>query len=244
MIHRKLKEQFIIRVNDDDMLAEIIRELSKPEESTAVTSEQLLVWAKRSRSLKSPVSNNDQSKWNKKIWHDKDKKRGTETQSEKPHAHTKMPMKQSFSYCGSSHPPKQCLAYGKKCMEYGKVKHLRKVCRSGRNRAMHDLEQEPHQHHEDHIDMVNINSIIFNSKWSVITANLKALSNHVRIIVPYKVDTCSDGHTMSLDIYKRLFLELQKNNWWQPKIIMPNQKIYNRKTITWLGMCKVKNRTQ
>ena len=33
-------------------------------------------------------------------------------------------------------------------------------------RAIHDLEQEPCQHHEeDHIDMININSIIFKNKW-------------------------------------------------------------------------------
>ena len=36
---------------------------------------------------------------------------------------------------------------------------------NGRNRTIHDLEQEPdQQHEEDHIDMVNINSIIFSSQ--------------------------------------------------------------------------------
>ena len=38
---RHLKEQFIHRLNDNDMLAEIIRELTKAEGSTAARDEQL-----------------------------------------------------------------------------------------------------------------------------------------------------------------------------------------------------------
>ena len=45
-IDRQLKEQFIHGLNDNDMLTEIIRELTKAEENTAVTSEQVLVWVK------------------------------------------------------------------------------------------------------------------------------------------------------------------------------------------------------
>ena len=50
-----------------------------------------------------------------------------------------------------------------------------------------------------------MNSIIFNSKQSVITANVKSLSNQVSIIVPDKVDTGSDGNIIPLHLYKRLF---------------------------------------
>ena len=46
-IYIQVKEQFIHRLNDNDTLAEIIRELINAEESTAVTSKQVLVWAKR-----------------------------------------------------------------------------------------------------------------------------------------------------------------------------------------------------
>ena len=45
-IDRQLKELFIHRINGTDMVAEIIRELIKAEKSAAVTSEQVLVWAK------------------------------------------------------------------------------------------------------------------------------------------------------------------------------------------------------
>ena len=46
-IDRQLKEQFIHGPNDNDMLAELIRELTKAKESTALTSEQVLILAKR-----------------------------------------------------------------------------------------------------------------------------------------------------------------------------------------------------
>ena len=112
----------------------------------------------------------------------------------KPQTCAKMPTKQSCSFCGSSHPPRQSLAYGKECAESGKVNHFREVYRSVRNRTVHDLEQEADKHHEeeDHIDMMNINSIIFNDKWLVITINLKTSSNQVSIMMPYKVDTGGD----------------------------------------------------
>ena len=44
---RQLKEQFIHSLNDTDMLAEIIRELTKIQENTEIMSENMLCWAKR-----------------------------------------------------------------------------------------------------------------------------------------------------------------------------------------------------
>ena len=46
-VDRQLKEQFVHRLSDNDMLAEIIREFTKAEESADITSEQVLGWAKR-----------------------------------------------------------------------------------------------------------------------------------------------------------------------------------------------------
>ena len=46
-IGRHLKRQFIHRLIGNDMLVEIIRELTKSMNSTVVTSEQILFWAKR-----------------------------------------------------------------------------------------------------------------------------------------------------------------------------------------------------
>ena len=51
-VDRQLKEQFIHRLNDNDMLAGIIRELTKAEESVEITSEQVLGWAKSAEAQK------------------------------------------------------------------------------------------------------------------------------------------------------------------------------------------------
>ena len=46
-LNRQLKEQFIYGINDTDMLAEIIRELTKIHRNTEITSENVLCWAER-----------------------------------------------------------------------------------------------------------------------------------------------------------------------------------------------------
>ena len=71
------------------------------------------------------------------------------------------------------------------------------------------MEQETAQYsvEESIIDSVNINLIHFNKNWLVITANLKTSANKMCVIVPYKVDTDSDGNIMLLHIYKNYFLE-------------------------------------
>ena len=51
--------------------------------------------------------------------------------------------------------------------------------------AFHNTEQEPDQEEENHIDMVNINSINFNSKHSVIIANLKTSLN--KVVIKYHI---------------------------------------------------------
>ena len=45
-VDRQLKEQFIHGLNDNEMLAEIIRELTKCKENVTIPSEAILVWAK------------------------------------------------------------------------------------------------------------------------------------------------------------------------------------------------------
>ena len=43
---RQLKEQFIHGLNDGEMLAEIVRELTKCEENITICCENVLTWAK------------------------------------------------------------------------------------------------------------------------------------------------------------------------------------------------------
>ena len=110
--------------------------------------------------------------------------------------HAKAPTKKSCSCHSSNHLPRKCLVYRKKCVDCSKINHFREVGRSRTNITVHNTEQEPDQHNEkeDHIDTVNINSIIFNSKQSTITANLETSSSQLGIIIPYKVDTDSHGN--------------------------------------------------
>ena len=46
-VYRQLMEQFIHRPNENDMLAEIMRELPKAEGSADMKNEQVIGWAKR-----------------------------------------------------------------------------------------------------------------------------------------------------------------------------------------------------
>ena len=206
-VDRQLKEQFIHGLNSNDMLAGIISELTKVEDSAYITSEQVLGWAKRVEAQGAQSAIMDSLTKTKEF--DKVKKAKGEPIHNGRNVQTcvKAPIKKTCSYCGSSHPPKQSKAYGKMCIDCSKTNHFREVCRSRRNTAVHYIEQVPDHCNveEDHIDTVNINSFIFNSKWSAITANLKMSSSQVNIIIPCKVDTGSDDNILPLHLYKIIF---------------------------------------
>ena len=70
--------------------------------------------------------------------------------------------------------------------------------------TVHDTEQEATNCNQ--IDMVNINSISFNSKQLVMVVNLKTSSNQNSTVIPYKIDTGSDGNIMPFHITKLYFL--------------------------------------
>ena len=74
---------------------------------------------------------------------------------------------------------------------------------------MNEVEQETTQDNaeESNIDSVNINSIHFNKNCLVITVKLKMSAGINNLILPYKLDTVSDGNIMPLHIYKNYFLE-------------------------------------
>ena len=115
-----------------------------------------------------------------------------------------MPAKQTCRYCGNSHPPRQCMAHGKRCMDCNKIGHFRVVCRSKRAQSVNEVEQEAAQDsaEENSIDLVNINSVHFNRNCSVLTKNLKTSAGPNNVIIPYEVDMGSDGNIIPLHIYK------------------------------------------
>ena len=53
--------------------------------------------------------------------------------------------KQPCRFCGSSHPPRQCPAYGKMCASCRKMGHFKKVCQSRKDHAVHEVGVEMSQ---------------------------------------------------------------------------------------------------
>ena len=107
-----------------------------------------------------------------------------------------------------------------------------------RSSIINTIEKEAVHEQEPGIETVNINSVNFNSNHSAIMANLKTSSNKATIMVPYNVDTGSDGNMMPFNIFTKLFtsaamyqLAAQKD--------ATKLRTYNCTTITQLSRCKV-----
>ena len=92
------------------------------------------------------------------------------------------------------------------CTRCGKTGHFRKVCRSKRDRAVHELEvQVAQETQEGQIETVSINLVHLNKNQSLMTAYLEMQAGEDIVKIPYKIDTGSEGNIMPLYIFKRLF---------------------------------------
>ena len=112
----------------------------------------------------------------------------------------------SCRHCGKNHMPRQCPAYGKTCVRCRKTGHFRKVCRSKRDCAVHEVGTEMVQEpQEEEIETVSINSVYLNKNQSLITAHLEMQVGRTTVEIPYKIDTGSEGNIMLLYIFKKLF---------------------------------------
>ena len=161
------------------MIPEIQRDLIKTEENKIMTSKQVLAWAKRDEVQRAQSEIIDSLSETKDFDRIKTVRSEHRQMVRKLCTPAKMPVKQNCSYCGSTHPCRQNPAYGKKCAVYSKMNHFREVFRSKRGRLVHHVEQEPNLYQEDEvrIGIMNINSISFKSKHSIITANSKTSTN-------------------------------------------------------------------
>ena len=203
-IDRQWKEQFIHRLNDMDMLGKIIRDLTKVKIGSVITSEDVLAWTKgvEVQRAQAVVMKSLEAKEFGKIKIAKNMYKDNLRSS----TQVRMPMKQMYRYCGSSHPPRQCPVYGKTCIECSKIGQFRVVCRSRRTRAMNEVEQEAVQGDAgEDIELLSINSIQFNKNCSVLTANFKMSAGQSIIMVLYKTDSGSNGNIMPLHVYQKLF---------------------------------------
>ena len=106
---------------------------------------------------------------------------------------------------------------------------------------MHSINQKTGQYKkEDDIDTLNINASNFNSRHSVMVANINTSSNQAIIAMPYKVDTGSNGNLMSLPIYKKLFPRATREQLAATRNKNIKLKTYNSTTIKLLDRCKVR----
>ena len=184
------------------MLEEIIKELTTAKNDDCITSGGVLAWAKRVEvwRAQAAVLNTitesrqfDRIKVSRKVMESK----------------TKVLMHQSSTpwdpcrYCGGTHPPRPCPAYGKTYMECNKIGHFH---RSRKSRVVNEMEQEvTPEYIEDDLETVNINSVCFNKSCSMLTAKLKMSIDNNNMVILYKIDTGSDRNIMPWCIFNKLF---------------------------------------
>ena len=119
-VDRQLKEQFIHGLNYKNMLEEIIKELMTVKSDQQTTSGKCLSWATRveaqraQAAIESTITKSkefDKIKLSRQMW----------TGSPRRRAQHNNPSWPACRYCGSTHPLRWCLVFGKTCMECSKV---------------------------------------------------------------------------------------------------------------------------
>ena len=124
-------------------------------------------------------------------------------------------------------------------MECNKIGHFCRVCQSRKSRVVNEVGQKDTQEYtEDDLEMVSINSVCFNKCCSVLTAKLKTSVDNNNMIIPYKIDTGSDGNIMLWHIFKKLSPRVT-NSQLAETIKRYKLKTYNKTFITQLGTCTV-----
>ena len=102
---RQIKEWFICGLDNEGMKTKIISEIKAKGKTDSITGKQVLMLAKQEEASMMQL-------------------RGAEWTS------AEMMRADTCRYCGSSHPPRTCPAYGMMCGECGKVNHFGTVCRA------------------------------------------------------------------------------------------------------------------
>ena len=114
---------------------------------------------------------------------------------------------------------------GKACMECGKIGHFQKVCNSRNNRVVIEKEQEvSHEYTEDNLEMLSINSVCLNKNQLMLTAKSDTCVGSNNMIIPYKIDTGSDGNIMPWYIFIKLFSRVTESQLTKP---LKSHKIKN-----------------
>ena len=194
---------------------------------------------------------------------------GYQHRSQSGYCHTSSGQQGKCSNCGTSHPLRQCPAYGQNCYTCGKTGHYSRYCHSkhrssmpGRRsrREMHDL--EPDEEYEyDTIQIIrkvkfssscrkehdsNKNNVMFDEITDVPKRNLRMLSDLYaqscsrKDTIRFKLDTGAGGNMLPYDTWKEFFPG-------QSGTVLAKTidrgvilQTYNKSEICQLGTCNLK----
>ena len=122
----------------------------------------------------------------------------------------------------------------------GTMGHFKKVYQRRRERAMNELEVKDVQEvSRGEIETVSIDSVHLNENQSLLTVKLETQAGGNTIVVPYKVDTGSEGNIMPLFIFKKLFKNTTEEKLQKSVKGHIRLRTYNKTNITQIGTCAV-----
>ena len=122
-LDRQLKEQFIYGLNHKEMIGVIIKKLTTIKRNDTIKSEIIWTWAKSVEAQRAQVALMKTIMESKEFHKIRIAKSACKV-SPRRSSQSSMPSKQMCRYCSSIHPPRQCPAYGKTCVECNKTGHL------------------------------------------------------------------------------------------------------------------------
>ena len=161
----QLKEQFMHGWNNAEMLAEIIRELTKCDENMTILIEHVLTLAKKIEAQRAQIwvkrSLCEIKNFDANIYTDGKQRETRPTKTVTTNA-------RRCKYCSRAHKLRWYPVYGKKCDKCGMLNHFRKVCRSFNSSTVHTMEKEVDQVQGPGIKTINVKSVRFSSNYSAI----------------------------------------------------------------------------
>ena len=197
---RQIKEQFICGLDNEGMQTKIVSEIKAKDKTDNVTSEQVLMMAKQEEASLMEIIGAEQT-------------------------NTKMIRTGTCRYCGSSHPPRRCPAYGVMCGECGRVNHFSAMCKATRQGMSRWEEQSKEQ-----INKVKNNHFICHYKY--VKASIDTLIKYVKasidtliittsfynsINIRYNLDLGRSNNSIPFRLYKKLFPKVTNKYVRQPK---------------------------
>ena len=123
----------------------------------------------------------------------------------------------SCQYCGTTHSPRTCPAFGKICHKCGKRNHFSKVCRSGRAQNQPSVnecnvqanrESLPVSSNSLHIQSVSarVDQVSNNNSRSLMRCPITVKGMNTASLVDFKLDTGADANVLPFSEYKKLHL--------------------------------------